>query len=199
RKNVSLGSAIVLVGTPEGVPIKIDRGGSVQSYVGQPSTGFTANVDAFSGSSGSGVFSANGQLIGVLSGGQNDLQPRGECQVTRRLENSEGQESIFWAELAIDELCGSPSASTSLCPPAVEQGIVSSDLAVAGSNHEADTTATPAFGSHGCNLAAHQRCYGGWYWLGDCVSLLVAATLRKRDRRKRRIASISCGNGRSTA
>ena len=79
---VPLGTQVALIGTGEGVPIKIDRGGFVQAYVGLPPTGFKSNVDAFLGASGSGLFSNDGALVGVLSSGQPDFLSTGDCART---------------------------------------------------------------------------------------------------------------------
>ena len=112
---VSAGMAIALVGAAAGVPIKIDRGGSVQSLIGEPPVGFKSNLDAFLGSSGSGVFSEEGLLVGVLSKGQNDYALDGDCYRARQLDDAAGDETAYFASVAINRACADPALSEKLC------------------------------------------------------------------------------------
>lgn len=183
-ESVALGSAIVLVGTTEGVPIKIDRGAIVQSYVGSPSIGFMANVDAFVGSSGSGVFSVDGQLTGVLSSGQQDFQLSGGCQVTRRLGNSEGEESILWAGLAIDRVCRSAVAPTYPCRETVEEGPSTEMWGDAGSSEGSDVVPARTSRTYACSLAVGEPAHRGLFgYVCGFVFLFLAATIRARQPR----------------
>lgn len=194
-ESLSLGAAVALVGTTEGVPIKIDRGAIVQSYVGSPSIGFMANVDAFLGSSGSGVFSVDGQLTGVLSSGQNDFQSSGNCQVTRRLDNSEGEESILWAALAIDKICRAAVAPTYPCGEMVEEGPSTAGSGGASSSEEVPTRTSRTYA---CNLAVGEPVYRGLFsYVSGFGFLFAAATMRARQHRPKGGVS-QCG-GRAMA
>ncbi len=176
--SVALGAPVVLVGTTEGVPIKIDRGGSVQSYVGRLPTGFKANLDAFIGSSGSGVYSVGGQLIGVLSNGQDDFQSAGGCRVTRSLADTAGGESSFWAEIAINRLCSSNVAPASLCGEPVEASEVIAKHEGDPADESPEPSTLPSRGS-GCSLAVADHTRGWLFGWGFCCGLWVVGRMRR--------------------
>ena len=63
----TIGQKLLTIGFPSGIPAKVDAGGTVTddgSSFGYDF--FKGTNDAFAGNSGSGVFDANGTMIGVL-------------------------------------------------------------------------------------------------------------------------------------
>jgi len=105
------GTPVTMIGFGVGLPAKIDDGGQVLLDVSSESY-FIASVDAFGGNSGSGVFGADGQLLGMLSSGLDDFVPSpdgAECSVvyevpTPSVERSEG-ENVIYAWAAMHALC----------------------------------------------------------------------------------------------
>lgn len=82
----TLGEGVVVMGTSEGLPLKIEDGGSVfdaraRDYV-------EVTTDTFAGGSGSPVFTTEGTFRGVLAGGAEDYHWDLErhCYARRRLE-----------------------------------------------------------------------------------------------------------------
>jgi hypothetical protein len=76
------GGSIVMIGHPVGLPMKIADNAIVkESHVDY----FQANVDAFGGNSGSGVFNLPGEVVGILVRGVTDFDydSDGDCYVTR--------------------------------------------------------------------------------------------------------------------
>ncbi|MEO0322232.1 MAG: serine protease [Myxococcota bacterium] len=79
------GAAVALVGHPQGLPMKIDSGGRV-TEVDPAGRAFSATLDAFRGSSGSGVFTHDGTLVGVLESGMTDYRREGDCNVVNVID-----------------------------------------------------------------------------------------------------------------
>jgi len=69
---VSLGDPVVVVGTSEGLPMKIEAGGTV--YDVSPQDYFEITSDTFEGGSGSPTFAPDGRFLGILVGGAVDYQ-----------------------------------------------------------------------------------------------------------------------------
>lgn len=110
------GEAVAIIGFPAGLPMKIDSGGQVlrDDYP----RGFSATLDAFAGSSGSGVFDAQGQLVGTLVKGGTDFIYSAErkCQtVVRRTPNPQTAEGVAYLGRALQGLCGSGQYGGPLC------------------------------------------------------------------------------------
>jgi len=82
----SEGRAVVVVGTSEGLPLKIDAGGVV--YDASARDYFEITSDTFQGGSGSAVFSASGEFWGIVVGGVTDYSwdDERQCQMRRRLD-----------------------------------------------------------------------------------------------------------------
>jgi hypothetical protein len=99
------GTALVMVGSPSGIPLKLDAGGRVR----RPQEGrfFTATVDAFGGNSGSGVWDAGSlELVGLLTGGETDYVRSGGCWRAKRCGETECLgESVYYAHHAIQAFC----------------------------------------------------------------------------------------------
>lgn len=101
---VEVGTPLVLIGHPSGLPQKIADGAEVKSV----SQGrFKSNLDAFRGNSGSPVFHAvTGQILGILSGGEEDYihdQRRG-CLTVNVLSDEKGNEGVSSASQFIPYL-----------------------------------------------------------------------------------------------
>jgi S1-C subfamily serine protease len=65
--------AVVAIGHPAGLPLKVDAGGRILWVDGGDREYVTANIDAFGGSSGGPVLDARGALLGIALGGQPDF------------------------------------------------------------------------------------------------------------------------------
>lgn len=88
------GDGVVVIGTSEGVPIKIDAGGVVFD-VAAPDT-FEVTSDTFMRGSGSAVFSPQGELLGTVVGGNPDYEwdEALACNHRRRIEPEASAELV---------------------------------------------------------------------------------------------------------
>ncbi len=80
------GDAVVVAGTSEGLPLKMDAGAVVIRSLGK--SAFELTSDTFAGGSGSPVFTPEGLLLGMVVGGGSDyvLDERRDCLVPRVVE-----------------------------------------------------------------------------------------------------------------
>jgi V8-like Glu-specific endopeptidase len=103
--SVQTGDPLVMIGSPSGIPLKVEDGGRVRT----PQSGnyIVATTDSFGGNSGSGVYDADtGDLIGVLTAGDTDYVRDGRCYVVNQCSESGcGGEQVFRASVAIGGLC----------------------------------------------------------------------------------------------
>jgi V8-like Glu-specific endopeptidase len=84
---VPLGTDLVLLGHPAGLPLKIAPGGEVQSN--SNAFYFDADVDAYGGNSGSPVVNAaTGEVEGILVRGNADWSWTGSCYVSNQCPES---------------------------------------------------------------------------------------------------------------
>ncbi len=87
---MSIGTPLVMIGNPSGLPTKVDSGGVIlDSGNGNY---FKASTDSFHGSSGSAVFnSITGEIEGILVNGSTDYvkHPKLACMVSRRCQIGE--------------------------------------------------------------------------------------------------------------
>lgn len=117
---LSTGTALTLIGHPNGLPMKIASGGAVLSTDVDT---LHASVDAFSGNSGSGVFDASAELVAILDSGADDYVDRGGCNVVNVLDPAtETGEGLTYARTAITAFCATPGVLSTLCgcpPPCV--------------------------------------------------------------------------------
>lgn len=131
-----VGAPLHVIGFPTGLPMKSAHACSVRDHYA-PSDLFRMDCDLFAGSSGSGVFGADGALYGVYTQGAGDYVPRapGECMVPLRFDQdghrSDGtgtpQYGVFQpAMAALAALCAS-DRPTVLCdrPPRCGDGVCS--------------------------------------------------------------------------
>ena len=78
---VKAGDALVVIGHPSGLPVKVAAGATVRDP--SPDGYFVANLDTYGGNSGSPVFNAGTGLIeGILVRGENDFVYKGGCRVS---------------------------------------------------------------------------------------------------------------------
>jgi V8-like Glu-specific endopeptidase len=85
-----LGTEVVLIGHPSGLPQKITDGGKINAV---SETEFKANLDAFQINSGSAVFNAkSGELLGVLVRGQTDYRANDKLNCTEVNTTSDDEE-----------------------------------------------------------------------------------------------------------
>ena len=89
---IKLGTPLVLIGHPSGLPTKVADEAFVLKLL---TNSFVTNVDAFSINSGSGVFnSLTGEVEGILSSGRSDYDGKGNCSSVKTYEMSEGNETV---------------------------------------------------------------------------------------------------------
>ncbi|MEK6554242.1 MAG: serine protease, partial [Bdellovibrionota bacterium] len=84
---IQVSDAVVVMGYPSGIPLKISGGAKVRSV----QTGFfVANLDTYGGNSGSAVFNeTTGEVEGILVRGEADFVTQGSCRVSNRCADSD--------------------------------------------------------------------------------------------------------------
>ncbi len=111
---IPVGTELVLIGSPNGIPIKIASNGFVTQSRRDT---LLATVDAFSGNSGSGVFDLEGRLVAILFSGATDYVRRGDCYVVNQIDppsTSDG-EGLTAVRPAIEAFCQTPGLVSDLC------------------------------------------------------------------------------------
>lgn len=105
--SLAAGSGVVMIGSPSGIPAKIDAGGRVRDPRSQVRDYFVATTDSFGGNSGSGVFDASTlELVGILVEGDTDYVESGGCNRVRTCTETGCQgENVLYARPAIDAYC----------------------------------------------------------------------------------------------
>lgn len=68
------GTPVIMNGYPSGLPLVVTDQAEVLSPGGADRGSFLTNLDAFAGNSGSGVFSTDGELVGLLVSGEEDFR-----------------------------------------------------------------------------------------------------------------------------
>lgn len=102
------GDDLAIMGFGSGIPLKIDTGGNVVNPTQSGLARFTASLDAFGGNSGSGVFDAEGNVVGILVSGNRDygIDRRRGCTVVNELPEDRGiGEGCVYVARALDGLC----------------------------------------------------------------------------------------------
>lgn len=112
--SLGIGTELVLIGHPNGIPMKIAGGGQVTVESG---LSLNATLDAFSGNSGSGVFDTAGNLVALLDSGEDDYVARGACNVVLVIDPppTDDGEGLTFARPAIEAYCATPGIVSSLC------------------------------------------------------------------------------------
>lgn len=93
-KEIKVGTQVVMIGHPSGLPQKIADDAEVRSV---SATEFKANLDAFQINSGSAVFNAkNGELMGILVRGKVDYRTNQEwkCTEVNTTDNNDEGEDV---------------------------------------------------------------------------------------------------------
>ncbi len=97
---------LVVIGHPAGLPTKIAGGARVRDA--SPNGFFVANLDTYSGNSGSAVFnSVTGLIEGILVRGEQDYVTRGSCNVSKVCaEDACRGEDVTKISAVVDKLPG---------------------------------------------------------------------------------------------
>ena len=119
-QSMPVGERATVIGYPSGLPVKVDRGATVLDARQAELDYLSLASDTFLGSSGSGVFNQQNELLAIVVRGGEDYEYRPEsgCYVSRRI--AEGQElekgeHASYVSWAITSLCASGWASERLC------------------------------------------------------------------------------------
>ncbi len=84
------GDAIVVIGHPSGLPVKVAGGATVRDP--SPAGYFVANLDTYGGNSGSAVFNGRTGLIeGILVRGENDFVYKDGCRISNVVPSDGGR------------------------------------------------------------------------------------------------------------
>lgn len=120
RLGVVEGEQVPVVGYPAGLPAKVDMEAKVLDTRARYLDHFTLSSDTSIGSSGSGVFNTQGELLGVLARGRPDFVYDAErsCQVSIRVPEppaGASAEQANYVTPAIRALCATGFPSVRLC------------------------------------------------------------------------------------
>ena len=120
---VTTNMPLVMIGSPSGIPLKIEDGGTVREPNASSLDHFVATTDSFGGNSGSGVYDKNsGQIVGILVSGEEDYENNGSCVRVNYCGSTTCRgEDITYAFLAVDALCNTITNQT-LCNTASSCG-----------------------------------------------------------------------------
>ncbi|MEL6177566.1 MAG: serine protease, partial [Myxococcota bacterium] len=109
---------VTVIGFGSGLPAKIDTGGRVLDPRAEELDYFRATTDTFGGNSGSGIFNADNEVVGILVRGAPDYTTEGDCRVVSTL----GEDGGFWGGedsnyvmRAIEAMCALDWPSDRLC------------------------------------------------------------------------------------
>ena len=103
------GTEVVLMGFPSGIPLKIAGGGRVVDNRAVERDFFETTVDAFGGNSGSGIFNAQQELVGILARGKADYVLRDNCAaVAHYHEQRRDAEHATYVHHAVKAVCEDP-------------------------------------------------------------------------------------------
>jgi len=94
KADPKVGTPLVMIGHPSGLPQKITDGGKVVALISQ---GFLTSLDAFGGNSGSAVFnSITGELVGILTNGNTDYRKNAElsCVEVNKMSEAAAEEGV---------------------------------------------------------------------------------------------------------
>lgn len=183
---VAKGERVVVIGYPNGIPLKLDTGAQVLAVRPAWYDYFTLNSDTFDGSSGSAVFDQRAQLAGVFVRGGRDHEYREDagCFASRRIaveqELGPAEQASYWGP-AVAELCATGWPSDTLCRAAEPPAQAIADAGWTG----ADAARPFAGASRESGCAIRSRAPGG-AWATLLVPALVGVGLARRQRRGRR-------------
>jgi len=112
---LGLDTPLISVGASEGVPLKIDLGGSIRELPGADFEHFVADTDTAKGGSGGGAFDGGLALLGVLFSGGEDLVHDSDCARTQHVPAAYGAETFAFAGDALERLCAADPGASTLC------------------------------------------------------------------------------------
>ncbi|OJH37292.1 trypsin-like serine peptidase [Cystobacter ferrugineus] len=95
---LSVGQNVAAIGSSNGIPFKIDSGGSVRDTRAGSLDFFVATSDTFAGNSGSAVYETNSYSVaGIIVRGDADYVANGTCKVVNRCGETEcfGTEATY--------------------------------------------------------------------------------------------------------
>ena len=185
---IPLGERATVIGYPSGLPVKVDRGATVLDTREAEDDYLSMASDTFMGSSGSGVFNRQNELVAIVVRGGVDYEYRPElgCYVSRRIpegQETERGEHASYVTSAINALCGSGWASEGRC----QRRSVCGDGQCSIDEHEGPCGGDcPSIDSRvrgfpqggGCTFAPSGPAAGGW-------ALLLGAAVSRAWRRNR--------------
>jgi len=104
---VAEGTRVLMIGSPSGLPVKIDDGGRVRSSRTGTLDYFVATTDSFGGNSGSAVYDLNTlEIVGILTSGEQDYETVGGClQPKFCSETGCSGENSHYAFRAVEQFC----------------------------------------------------------------------------------------------
>ncbi len=129
---IPIGASVYSIGFPSGIPAKLDNGGSVIDGMPVTLNFFKTTTDSFKGNSGSGVFDANYELVGIevahsgFGSDTNDYIQQGSCCIvnTQPEDGSVTREIATYVARALDALCSEPFwGSDRLCVDECSSGV----------------------------------------------------------------------------
>ncbi len=96
-EQVESGEGLTVMGSPQGLPAKIDTGGAAKPSPPPKYGYFFADTDTFGGSSGSPAYDDGRELIGILIRGNQDYveDPESYCLRAKRLSEDETTDGRF--------------------------------------------------------------------------------------------------------
>ena len=177
-----------VIGYPSGLPVKVDRGATILDAREAEVDYLRLASDTFLGSSGSGVFNRQNELVAIIVRGGEDYEyrPESRCYVSRRIaegeELDEGEQASYVSS-AINALCASGWASERLCHRSSACGDAQCSVDEHRGSCASDCPAidsprgVSAQGAGGCAIGQSGSRSGSW------VLLTCAALARIRQRR----------------
>jgi V8-like Glu-specific endopeptidase len=186
---IPTGERATVIGYPSGLPVKVDRGATILDTREAEADYLTLASDTFIGSSGSGVFNRQNELVAIIVRGGEDYEysPESHCYISRRI--AEGQafdngEHASYVSPALTSLCESGWASNRLChrPSTCGDAQCSLDEHTGPCQSDCPALESPARvapqGGGGCAVAQNRPPSSKW-------ALLACAALVQRRRRRR--------------
>jgi hypothetical protein len=109
-----VGEPVAVIGHPNGIAMKIADNAIVRAH-GEDE--LRSDLDAFSGSSGSGVYDERGELVGLLVSGAADYVENGACSVVNVIDPPPERlgEHVTNIAVPLDALCAAADVSSTLC------------------------------------------------------------------------------------
>jgi Trypsin-like peptidase domain len=184
------GERATVIGYPSGLPVKVDRGATILDAREGEIDYLRLASDTFVGSSGSGVFNQQNELLAVVVRGGEDFEYRPElgCYVSRRVVEGtelEKGEHASYVSAAVTSLCDSGWASERLCHRSSACGDAQCSVDEHAGSCPSDCPAVDSplgvgpQGGDGCTMAP-SGASGSW------TLVACAALARHRQRRGRR-------------